>query len=194
MAIARFALFIAPLAMAALAACASAPASTDVSFAPVKPMSVRASSIEVQKAPGAESPSATLDFTPPVALVDLPQDWAKARLSAVGGPGKVTILITEARVEDRPLPHKQGLSGLFSFEPTEEFEARLAVRVTFQDGDGFAAASASVKASATVPEHSSNAERQAIYAKLMQDVAEALDRELSGQVRDHFPYRAFAAP
>ncbi|NWG46525.1 MAG: hypothetical protein HXY25_08260 [Alphaproteobacteria bacterium] len=125
-------------------------------------------------------------------MTEIPRSWAASRLAPQGGTARLTLFVSEASLTAVPLERTGGFSGLITFEDAERFEARIVATLTFQDAEGSASASAEVRLSASVPEHTSNARRQAIYEDLMARTEAAFDAELTRQVRTHFPYRAFA--
>lgn len=120
----------------------------------------------------------------PLAAVEA---WARSHVKAVGVSHRATVIIREALVVERKLEKGSGLSGLFTREPAEQYDARLDVAIEIRDNyDKFVArVSAQVSRTQTVLEDTEPDERQAIWAQMTDAMIDDLDRELGKQVHQH---------
>ncbi len=121
---------------------------------------------------------------PPLAAVEA---WARSHLKAVGVSHRATVIIREALVVEKKLEKESGLSGLFSREPSEQYDARLDVAIEIRDNfDKFVArVTAQVNRTQTVLENTEPDERQAIWAQMTDAMVNDLDRELGKQMNQH---------
>ncbi|MDJ0949805.1 MAG: hypothetical protein QNJ94_12885 [Alphaproteobacteria bacterium] len=121
---------------------------------------------------------------PPLAAAEA---WARSHLKAVGISHRATVIIREAGVTEAKIEKKGGLSGLFTREPSEKYDAHLSVVIEVRDNyDRFVGrANALVERTQTVLEDTEPDERQEIWSKMTDDMIDDLDREISKQIRQH---------
>ena len=114
---------------------------------------------------------------PPAALA---QQWARDRLVAAGGVGRLVYTIQDASVVETPLDTKSGIEGLFTVDQSERYEGHLVVQVHLEDIPGLARASVTAEAErwVTVPEDATLNEREATWFALSEALMNDLDVEL----------------
>lgn len=101
------------------------------------------------------------------------------------GKGTLRVILREGSVVRTPLPVKQGVEGVFADEPDTRLEARLGVEVELVDpaAGRVAGISVTVTGAREILESASLNERDAAYFALMEQLAEAFDRELENGLR-----------
>ncbi len=98
-----------------------------IAFAQVAPIKLDVREIEVERAyqpPHAAPNVEHLFAVPPAAAATL---WAVDRLVAVGPLGRARFIVREASVVEIPLEQSGGLTGAFTTEQSERYDARLVV-------------------------------------------------------------------
>lgn len=185
------------LAVVALAACETrveTPRYADITFAHQAPIALDVAEIEVVRVyrPTAQPPNVELEF--PVSPLDTAARWAVDRLRAVGSSGRATVRILDASVVERPLDKTEGVTGLFTTDQAEQYDARYLVELSAEDPDrGIAArTTAEVARSRTAPEGLTFNEREALWYAMTEKLAADLDRQMTDNIRAHLG--AFLAP
>ncbi|MCR9219559.1 MAG: hypothetical protein NXI21_04970 [Alphaproteobacteria bacterium] len=185
------------LAVVALAACETrveTPRYADITFAHQAQIALDVAEIEVVRVyrPTAQPPNVEVEF--PVSPLDTAARWAVDRLRAVGSSGRATVRILDASVVERPLDKTEGVTGLFTTDQAERYEARFFVELSAEDANrGIAAqTTAEVSRSRTAPEGLTLNEREALWYEMTEKLAGDLDRQMSANIRAHMG--AFLAP
>lgn len=134
------------------------------------------------KAPNAEHRFAT---SPAQAMLA----WAKSRLQAVGDPqseATARFVIEEASVIETKLKKSEGFTGMFTYEPTERYDATIRARLSIQGGlnGGGGEVLVSAQRSTEVSENATLAEREqawfAMTEALMTDFNAQMETEVNG--------------
>jgi len=116
-------------------------------------------------------------------------DWADTRLIAAPGAGTQAIaefVVEDAHVIETKLPKTEGLKGMFTYEPTERFDARVDARLEISGGADGATGQVRVTSerSIEVSENATLAEREQAWMelleRLMADFNAQMDTEIQG--------------
>ncbi len=174
-----------------LTACQIDPPETafpELTFDHRPPLSFDVARIEVEQAyqPQVEPPHVEQQMPlPPAAAA---ARWARDRLRAGGGEGRLVFTVREASVIERPLEKTGGLAGLWTVDQSERYDVRLVMTMTLYNGFGAQEASATVTAtrSATVPEDASLNQREAIWFALVEKLMRDSDHQLEETLRRYF--------
>jgi len=146
----------------------------------VSDVQVRSTYQSPLKAPNAEHLFTT---SPAQAMTN----WAKARLRAAGKPGSgsggtavASFIIEDASVIETKLDKTKGVAGLFTYEPTERYDAKAAARLEIRGSESGTYAEVRVSASRSVEvrENATLAERE----KAWFDMTEALMGDFNAQM------------
>lgn len=188
-----FPLLIVGLAVLAAPAVLVAQTGSPAMFQDVAPIAIDANSmvVEVQKRPPTEYPHmghrTTITFEQAVNL------WAKSHFELTGaGENTLRITVREADLVEKLLPVKKGIAGWFRKDQSAEYTATLDLSVALIDANGQPQGSAEAKSlhSSTVPEGTTDAEKQALWAEMMKKMFENVDRELLPRIRQTLASRA----
>jgi hypothetical protein len=173
-----------------LAGCASdveVPRYADITFQhqPAIPLDVAEIRIVKVYQPTGQPPNVETEF--PVSPLDTAARWAADRLAAVGDSGTATYRILEASVVEKPLEKETGVTGLFTTDQAEEYDARIVVELALENPDAQKAAQtrAQVSRTQTVLEGLTYNEREKIWYELTEKLARDLDRQMEANIRQH---------
>jgi len=124
----------------------------------------------------------------PVRPMEMAAQWARDRLRADGATGEIVFTIRDARVIEVPLETTGGVSGLVTVDQAERYEARLIVEISASDSTRGISANANtrVERSRTVAEDVTLNEREAVWYKMVEDMAGDLDPQLEGAIDQYF--------
>ncbi|MCC6912266.1 MAG: hypothetical protein IT566_01080 [Rhodospirillaceae bacterium] len=182
-------LFVSVLALAAVALGAPLTASAQDAisiFQNVTPVALDANTmaVEVRKRPPAEYPH--VGHRAPVPLEQAINMWAKSRFALTGaGENTLRVTVREADIVEKLLPVKKGIAGWFRKDQSAEYALNVDIAVELIDANGRqqGTASATTSNSTTVPEGTTDAEKQAVWAEMMKKAFDNLDRELLPRVQ-----------
>ncbi|MGO1119853.1 hypothetical protein ACTL6U_14160 [Rhodovibrionaceae bacterium A322] len=161
-------------------------------FAHLTPLKLRVSSVTVERHDSGGDLPGRVDLQFPQPLGDLAALWGRERLKAVGGTSRLIYRVTEASVLETKLKRTQGVSGYFTTDQTERYDAsvKAEVRVIDELGQQVAQTQVSVQRSSTVPEDASLRRREEIWVSLSEDIMTDFNREMEGAIGKYlFPYR-----
>ncbi len=175
----------------ALAGCATAPprpAFAPITFAQVAPIKLDVREIEVERAyrpPHAAPNVEHLFAVPPAAAATL---WAVDRLAAAGPLRQARFIVREASVIEIPLKQSGGLTGAFTTEQSERYDARLVVEIEIvsEDRRSEATLTAEVTHSRTVPENLTLGERERVWHEMTRAMMDELDAQLDKTIKEAF--------
>ena len=175
---------------AALASCVTPPprpAFPELTWAHLQPFALDVAEIEI-----------TSDYLPPLAPPHVehlfptpPQEaaerWARDRLRAAGGQDRATVVITDARVIETKLAGSGGLTGLFTTEQAERYDAAVEVVIEIRSDRGFldGLVRARAERSLTVPEDLTLNEREEVWFELVEALMADLNAELEANIQAH---------
>ncbi len=176
--------------LAGLAACQGtkpAPVVAEIGFAGLKELRLDVAELQVVPAYVPPRVRPNVDHLFPTAPQDAAIRWVREKVRAAGASRRALVVIRRASVTETALPLKRGLSGAFSKEPSERYEAVLEVDVEIRSDHGGRVAMATARAtrSKSVMEGTTEPERRAAWQALTQALIEDLAREFERQVRAH---------
>ncbi|MCA0199471.1 MAG: hypothetical protein LCH56_01370 [Proteobacteria bacterium] len=155
-------------------------------FQNVTPIAIDANAmtVEVQNRPPAEYPH--VGYRAPVPLEQALNMWAKSRFAMTGaGENTLRVTVRQADIVEKLLPVKKGIAGWFRKDQSAEYALNVDIAVVLIDANGGqqGTASATTTNSTTVPEGTTDAEKQAVWAEMMKKAFDSLDRELLPRVQ-----------
>ena len=175
-----------------LAACSTpeAPADfTEISFRDKPTINLNVGEIRVieeYKAP-IEPPYVEHRFpTPPAVAL---KNWAGQRLKPAGNANIMEFIIVDASVQESELPLKGGVSGFFTNQQSEKYDARM--RVLFKvyvGGRGLPQTQGDVTITRTrsVAEDATVQEREELFDSMARDMMAQFDREAVRRLHNEF--------
>ncbi len=175
----------------ALAGCTTGPprpAFPPITFAQVAPIKLDVREIEIEQAfrPSHSAPNLVhRGAVPPAAAAAL---WAVDRLVAAGPLRRARFIVREASVVEVPLKQSGGLTGAFTTEQSERYDARLVVEIEIvsEDGRSEGTLTAEVTHSRTVPENLTLGERERIWHDMIRTMMGKLDAQLDTTIKKAF--------
>lgn len=172
-----------------LASCSSVqmPEPVGLAYLSNKPLRLNVARVEVVKQyqPSSRPPHVENELpVPPTAMI---QQWAQDRLLPVGKGGHAVVTIEEASVVEKSLKGPGGLKKVFTSNPSEEYEAKMSVKIEifdeFGNAKGFAYARA--QGSRTVADNLTLGQRRKVWINMMEKIMNNLDEELDRNVRSY---------
>ncbi len=173
-----------------LVACAPSPNLPEplgLAYLTNKPIRLNVARVEVVKKYQSSStpPHVENDFpVPPIAMI---QQWVQDRLLPVGKTGYAVVTIEDASVVELSLKGTTGFKGMFTTDQSEQYDAKMSVKIeVFDDAgnvQGFAYARA--QASRTVAENFTLGQRRKVWIVMMEKLMNNLDEELDRNVRSY---------
>jgi len=155
-------------------------------FQDVTPTTIDANNmvVEMLKQPPREYPH--MAHRSPVSFEQAVNLWARSHF-VLSGAGENTLRVTvrEADIVERLLPVKKGIAGWFRKDQSAEYTANLEISVALIDANGQQQGSAEAKTmhSTTMPEGTTDTEKQALFLEMIKKAFANLDRELQPRVR-----------
>ena len=133
------------------------------------------------KAPNVEHLFAT---SPEHALLD----WAQTRLKAVGfadNTAQAHFVVEDAHVLETVLKKTKGLKGMFTYEPTSRFDARVVARLEISGGADQNSGQVSVTSmrSVEVSENATLAEREQAWMVLVESIMADFNAQMDTQIQ-----------
>jgi hypothetical protein len=194
MRLASFRLLLVALGVtAALAACQSpppAPTFPDIHFTSEAPIRLTVSAVDIQSdfRPSYQPPHVEHLF--PIPPEHAMENWAHDRLVAAGGSNaRARFVIEDASVVEVKLKKKnEGITGAFTSEPAERYDATLAARLDIVDEHGLAVRSVEVTVtrSQSVLEGVTPNERDKTWYAMTQAMMTDFDQKMGAEISAHF--------
>jgi hypothetical protein len=157
----------------------------DISFANEPPINLDVASIQVENKPAPPSGKGTLVYDLPVTPASVAEKWAQQRLKAVGRDGSAIVHIEKASVVEEKLKKTEGLRGLFTTDQTERYTGEMQISVSLSNSHGQATARAESRASRTVAEDASLADREKLWFELVEHLSHEVDTVLDKEIHTH---------
>jgi hypothetical protein len=157
----------------------------DISFTHEPPINLDVASVQVENKPAPPSSQGTVVYDLPVTPASVAEKWAQQRLKAVGQNGSAIVHVEKASVVEEKLKKTEGFRGLFTTDQTERYVGELQISVSIASDRGQATARAEAKASRTVAEDASLADREKLWFELVEHLAREVDTVLDQQVKMH---------
>lgn len=173
----------------ALGACAKVPppAPTEISFSHLGAIRFDVSQVEIadEYEPPLKAPNVEHEF--PVSPAAAARRWVEDRIRAVGDSGKARAIIREASVVEVPLEVKGGLSGMFTKDQSERYDAKLVMEIELRSETGFTDGfvTATATRSQTVPEGITLNEREHVFYAITEKMMADLNSQLEKQINLH---------
>ncbi|HWI25850.1 MAG TPA: hypothetical protein VN668_02700 [Stellaceae bacterium] len=187
----KFVLALVALA-GALSSCTSpppAPTFPDIHFTGEAPIKLAVSNVAVQSdfRPSYQAPHVEHLF--PVPPEHAMENWARDRLVAAGGNATARFVIEDASVVEVQLKKtSEGITGAFTKEPAQRYDATLAARLDILDMQGMPVRSVEVKVtrSQSVLEGITPNDREKAWYAMTQGLMHDFDQQMSAQISAHF--------
>ncbi len=179
--------FIITLFLSACSPSAQLPEPVGLAYLATKPIHLNVARVEVVKQYKSSStpPHVENDLPlPPVAMI---QQWVQDRLLPVGKTGYAVVTIEEASVIEKPLKRTPGFKGMFTVDQSEQYDAKMSVKIEIFDDAGNAKnfAYARAQGSRTIGENFTLGQRRKVWIVMMEKIMNNLDEELDRNVRSY---------
>lgn len=160
---------------------------TKLEFANRQVLNVDATSLELKigEIPPREYPH--VNYRSHVRFEDGAREWAGQHFKLTGeSVNTLRITIRKGDIVEKLLPVKKGIKGWFTKDQSAEYEATLDMEIAIVNPNGQVLTSAQGKASTTrtVPEGTTDADKQQVWAGLIIATFDNLDNELQPQLRN----------
>jgi hypothetical protein len=187
----KHAAFLGLVLVAFLGGCdtpATRPVFPDIRFTNLPRLQLEVASVEIKDEfqPTFREPNVEHLF--PVTPEHAVENWAKDRLQAVGTSLRARVRIIDASVKEVELPRTQGITGAFTTDQAQRYDANVEVAVEIIDDRGFALRSVSAKAarSQSVKEGITPNDREQAWYDLTKALMNDLNQELEKQMLANF--------
>ncbi len=173
-----------------LSACATPPPPARnldrISYSERPPIRLDVREIEIQRVYQAPNAAPNVDHLFPVPPAVGAQLWAADRLKAAGPTRRARFILREAPVIEIPLARTGGLTGTFTIDQSERYEARLVaeLQILAEDGRVEAAVTVEVTHHRTVPENLTLNERLEVWHQMTRALLDEMDRKLDATVKE----------
>ncbi|MGO8915365.1 MAG: hypothetical protein ACLQJR_05605 [Stellaceae bacterium] len=175
-----------------LAACESPPPRPtfpDIRFTGEPPIRLAVAGVDVQSnfKPSFLAPHVEHLF--PVPPARAMENWAHDRLVAGGGSARARFVIEDASVVEVELKKKEeGITGAFTKEPAQRYDAKVAATLQILDDRGMPVRTVSVKASRSqsVLEGITPNDREKTWYELTTALMADFDQQMSQEISAHF--------
>ena len=185
--------FIGLALIAALAGCdtpATRPVFPDIRFTDQPKLRLTVAAVDIQDEfhPTFQPPNVEHLF--PVPPLRAAENWARDRLQAAGGTRRLRVRITDASVKETELPRTKGLTGAFTTDQAQRYDATVEMSIDLLNERGFPERTISAKASRSqsVAEGITPNQRDEAWYALTKDLMAELDKELERQMRANFTF------
>ncbi len=173
----------------ALSACATPPSVRNldtISYSERPPIRLDVREIEIQRAYQPPNAAPNVDHLFPVPPAAGAQLWAADRLKAAGLLRRARFIVREAPVIEVPLARSGGLTGAFTIEQSERYEARLVAELQILAEDGRVEASVTVEVThhRSVPENVTLNERVQVWHEMTRNLLDEMDRQLDATITE----------
>ena len=177
------------LAGFSLTACATPPPVRNldrISYSERPPIRLDVREIEIQRSYQAPNAAPNVDHLFPVPPAAGAQLWAADRLKAAGPSRRARFIVREAPVIEVPLARSGGLTGTFTVDQSERYEARLVAELQILAEDGRVEASVTVEVThhRTVPEDLTLNERVEVWHEMTRSLLDEMDRQLEATIKE----------
>ncbi len=145
-------------------------------------LDVRDIVVEQAYTPPLTEPNVDHDF--PIRPMDAAARWAQDRLVAAGATRTATFVIRDAAVVEVPLEQSEGVTGAFTTEQSERYDAHLEVQIVIRDDRGWEEVNlvSEVTRTMTVPEDVTLNEREKAWYELTEKLMVDMDQRLSKDI------------
>ncbi len=172
----------------ALSACTTPPPARNlerISYSERPPIRLDVREIEIQRTYQPPNAAPNVDHLFPVPPAAGAQLWAADRLKAVGPLRRARFIVREAPVIEVVLKRTGGLTGTFTVEQSERYEARLVAELQILADDDRVEASVTVEVThhRTVPENVTLNERVQVWHEMTRALLDGMDQQLDAVIK-----------
>ena len=173
-----------------LAGCATEvqkPGFSQISFAHLQPISLNVARIEMENRYISPATRPNVEHEFPVSPAAVASNWGRDRLRAVGASGVARVIVRRASVVEVPLKRTTGVTGAFTRDQSERYEAVIDMMVELRDATGNVRVTveSTAKRSRSVSENISLNDREKIWFEMTESMMADLNTALENQVRIH---------
>lgn len=173
-----------------LAGCATEvqkPGFSQISFAHLQPISLNVTRIEMENRYISPATRPNVEHEFPVSPAAVASNWGRDRLRAVGASGVARVIVRRASVVEVPLKRTTGVTGAFTRDQSERYEAVIDMMVELRDATGNVRVTveSTAKRSRSVSENISLNDREKIWFEMTESMMADLNTALENQVRIH---------
>ena len=163
------------------------PGFSQISLAHLQPISLNVARIEVENRYVSPATRPNVEHEFPVSPAAVASNWGRDRLRAVGQSGVARVVVRRASVVEVPLRRTTGVTGAFTRDQSERYDAIIDMMVELRDADGNVrvTAESTAKRSRSVSENVSLIEREKIWFEMTETMMSDLNTALENQVRIH---------
>jgi len=163
------------------------PGFSQISVAHLQPISLNVARIEVENRYVSPATRPNVEHEFPVSPAAVASNWGRDRLRAVGQSGVARVVVRRASVVEVPLKRTTGVTGAFTRDQSERYDAIIDMMVELRDADGNVrvTAESTAKRSRSVSENVSLIEREKIWFEMTETMMSDLNTALENQVRIH---------
>ena len=178
------------LAIAACVPPATKPSFPDIRFTDQPKLRLDVAAIEVvdDYHPTFQAPN--VDHLFPVPPQRAAENWAHDRLEATGTTRRARVRIIDANVKETELPRTQGITGAFTTDQAQRYDATLEMSVEILNDRGLPERTVTAKSSRTqsVAEGITPNERDTVWYNMTKQLLADQNRELEKQMRANFTF------
>lgn len=159
-----------------------------IGFDHLPPMALKVADVDVKSEFTSSMKVPNIEHRMPAPPAQALQDWAQTRLQWTGaGTAKAEFVIEDASVVAAPLAKSEGLKGIFTFEPTDEYTANVVARLTISDPatGGGGQVRAAANRIITVSENATLEQREQRWVELVESLMADFNSEMENQMQMH---------
>ncbi len=189
----KHAVFLGLLLLAPLAGCESSPTRPsfpDIRFTEEPALRLDVADIIIEDDFQATFHAPNVEHLFPIPPEHAMANWARDRLLATGTMRRARVRIVDASVKEIQLPRTKGLTGAFTTDQAQRYDATVEMSIDLLNNSGFAERTISAKAarSQSVAEGITPNQRDEAWYAMTKDLMAELDRELERQMRANFTF------
>jgi len=178
------------IVFATLAGCetqVARPQFPEITFAHRPAITLSVGSIEVVSAYRAPLAAPNVDHLLAQRPAAVLERWARDRLTAGGRGGRAVFTVIDGAVTETRLETRKGITGAFTTEQAERYDASMEARLEVFDGAGQRTGFATARAnrSKTLSEDATVNEREQLWYDLVRQLATDFDAEMEKNLRQH---------
>ena len=152
----------------------------ELTWTHLPPITLDVAEIEIIDATQPTGASPHVEHLFPLSPAKAAERWARDRLRAGGTANRARFIIQRADVVEVGLRQTEGISGVFTKDQSERYDAELAVLIEIRSDPGplLGQVTAELRKSRTVREDASLNERESIWFAITDDLTKLLNAEM----------------
>ena len=183
----RRALVIALFAVASCSTPPPRPTYPDIRFTSAPPLQLDVASIDVQQAYEMPFKEPNVEHLFPVPPARALENWAHDRLKAAGRAGRAVFMVRVASVTETDLPVQQGISGMFTTEPSERYDLTITAALTInQNGLDVHTANVTTTRSQSLLQGITPNDRDKAWYDMTKAAMADFDKQMEAEIRNSF--------